>query len=282
MTVSNLKPEEYQAFRDFLEKSSGIVLGENKHYLVTSRLSGIMQECSIPNFSALMDKLLKDQKLKQKIMDAMTTNETSWFRDTYPYDILREKILPEAAKRKVKRFKIWSAACSTGQEPYSISMVASDYMLGNPGGLPTNSIEIIGTDISSAALQIAKQGQYEGVAVTRGLSPERKQRFFKENGQHWQITPEIKSRVSFREMNLMQSYALLGKFDVIFCRNVLIYFSPDLKKDIISRMAQALNPNGYLILGGSESISGYSEAFELIRWKNGVIYSIKSKTLKAS
>ncbi|WP_455203190.1 CheR family methyltransferase [Kaarinaea lacus] len=276
MNSTSITSDEYQAFRGFLEQACGIVLGDNKQYLVTSRLTGIMAEFDITSFSKLMEKLLKDKMLKQRIMDAMTTNETSWFRDEYPYDILKEKILPEAATRKVNNFKLWSAACSSGQEPYSISMIVSEYLSSKPGSLPNGSVQIVGTDISSSILQKARSGQYEGMSVVRGLSAERKQRFFKENGQCWEIRDEVKKRVSFREMNLMQNYALLGKFDVIFCRNVLIYFSPDLKKDIIKRMASALNPNGYLILGGSESISGYSEDFNLVRWKNGVVYTLKT------
>lgn len=276
MNSTSITSDEYQAFRSFLEQACGIVLGDNKQYLVTSRLTGIMVEFDITSFSKLMEKLLKDKMLKQRIMDAMTTNETSWFRDEYPYDILKEKILPEAATRKANNYKIWSAACSSGQEPYSISMIVSEYLSSKPGSLPNGGVQIIGTDISSSILQKARSGQYEGMSVVRGLSAERKQRFFKENGQVWEIRDEVKKRVSFREMNLMQNYALLGKFDVIFCRNVLIYFSPDLKKDIIKRMANALNPNGYLILGGSESISGYSEDFNLVRWKNGVVYTLKT------
>ena len=276
MNSTSITSDEYQAFRGFLEQACGIVLGDNKQYLVTSRLTGIMVEFDITSFSKLMEKLLKDKMLKQRIMDAMTTNETSWFRDEYPYDILKEKILPEAATRKANNFKLWSAACSSGQEPYSISMIVSEYLSSKPGSLPNGGVQIIGTDISSSILQKARSGQYEGMSVVRGLSAERKQRFFKENGQFWEIRDEVKKRVSFREMNLMQNYALLGKFDVIFCRNVLIYFSPDLKKDIIKRMASALNPNGYLILGGSESISGYSEDFNLVRWKNGVVYTLKT------
>jgi chemotaxis protein methyltransferase CheR len=124
-------------------------------------------------------------------------------------------------------------------------------------------------------MQQAKKGCYEGVSVTRGLSPDRKKRFFKENGSCWEVAAEIQNRVSFREMNLMQSYSFLGKFDVIFCRNVLIYFSQELKRDILKRMTQVLNPEGYLILGGSESISGYSEEFELVKWNSGVIYRLK-------
>ena len=273
--VQNITQEEYHAFRSLLEQASGIVLGENKHYLVTSRLNGIMNEFSLSSFSQLMDQMKRDQKLRQRIMDAMTTNETSWFRDNYPYDVLKQKILPETAKRKPASLRIWSAACSTGQEPYSISMIVSEFLSSPFSGLGADCVKIVGTDISTSAMQQAKSGCYEGVSVTRGLSDERKKRFFKPNGTCWEVAGEIRDRVSFREMNLMQSYSFLGKFDVIFCRNVLIYFSQELKKDILKRMTQVLNPNGYLILGGSESISGYSDEFELVKWNSGVIYRLK-------
>ena len=273
--VQNITQEEYDAFRLFLEQASGIVLGDSKHYLVTSRLNGIMVEFAIPTFFNLLDQTKRDQKLRQKIMDAMTTNETSWFRDSYPYDVLKEKILPEAAKRRPVSYRIWSAACSTGQEPYSISMIVSEFLASPFSGLSADCVKIVGTDISSSAMQLAKNACYEGVSVTRGLSAERRKRFFKESGTCWEVVNEIRSRVSFREMNLMQSYSFLGKFDIIFCRNVLIYFSQELKRDILKRMTQVLNPGGYLILGGSESISGYSDDFELVKWNSGVIYRLK-------
>lgn len=283
MTNSSIAPAEFKAFRDFLESNSGIVLSDNKTYLVTSRLTRLMDELCIQGFGDLMQKLNTDARLRKLILDAMTTNETSWFRDSYPYDILREQLLPEFVRNRVPRIKLWSAACSTGQEPYSISMIVAEYLAANPGVFSTDKIDITATDLSGRVLEQAKKGIYDDSGLSRGLSAERKQRFFKQQDKHqektqlnhWHINEDIKRRISFRELNLMQSYSLLGKFDIIFCRNVLIYFSPELKKDIISRMVQALNKDGYLILGGSESISGYSEAFELVRWKAGVVYRLK-------
>lgn len=275
MATKNITTEEYEKFRTFLEGSSGIVLGDNKHYLVTSRLTRLMNEFTIPNFSELLNNISKNAVLRQRIMDAMTTNETSWFRDSYPYDILKEKIFPELGKNKIREIRIWSAACSSGQEPYSISMMASEFNTMNPGKIPMDGVHIVATDISSTVLKSAINGSYEGMAVARGLAQERKMRFFKQNDNSWEIIPEIKKRIVFREMNLMQSYTLLGKFDVIYCRNVLIYFSTKLKKDIMHRMSKALKPDGYLILGGSETISGYSDDFDLIKWNSGVVYQLK-------
>jgi len=273
---ASITTEDYKAFRIFLEDASGIVLGDNKQYLVTSRLTRLMADAEILNFSSLMARMKSDSRLCQRIMDAMTTNETSWFRDNYPFDILKEKLLPEIAKKQPRQVRIWSAACSTGQEPYSLSMMVQEYLQAMPGSLATTPVQITGTDISPRVLEVAKSGRYEGIAVSRGLSPERQKRFFQEIGDSWEVSKNIKQRVVFRELNLMQSYMLLGRFDIIYCRNVLIYFSTDLKRDILSRMAKSLNPGGYLVLGGSESISNYSDEFVLIRWKNGVIYQLKS------
>lgn len=275
MVTDAITSEDYKAFRIFLEDASGIVLGENKQYLVTSRLTRLMAEHEILNFGNLMSRMKADGKLRQSIMDAMTTNETSWFRDVYPFDILKEKLLPEIAQTQPRQIRIWSAACSTGQEPYSLSMMVQEYLMSKPGSLPANAVQIIGTDISPRVLEIAKSGRYEGVAVSRGLPQERQSRFFRETSSGWEVGEDIKQRVTFRELNLMQNYSLMGRFDIIYCRNVLIYFSTELKRDILSRMAKCLNPGGYLVLGGSESISNYSDAFDLIRWRNGVIYQLK-------
>jgi chemotaxis protein methyltransferase CheR len=237
-----------------------------------------MVENEIDCFSKLMGRIRSDAKLRQRIMDAMTTNETSWFRDVYPFDILKEMLLPEIAKKQPSQIRIWSAACSTGQEPYSLSMMVQEYLMSKPGSLPANAVQIIGTDISPRVLEVAKSGVYEGIAVSRGLPQERKNRFFQDTGDGgWEVSSGIKQRVSFRELNLMQNYTLLGRFDIIYCRNVLIYFSTELKRDILGRMAKCLNPGGYLVLGGSESISNYSDEFNLIRWRNGVIYQLKPK-----
>ncbi len=274
--TSTITTEDYQSFRKFLEDACGIVLGDNKQYLVTSRLTKLISDNEIDSFSTLMKRMKVDEKLRNCIMDAMTTNETSWFRDVYPFDILKEKLLPELIKAQPRTIRIWSAACSTGQEPYSLSMMVQEYSQSKPGSLSTNAVQIIGTDISPSVLAVAKSGVYEGVAVSRGLPKERKARFFQEIGAGWEVSADIKKRVSFRELNLMQNYTLLGRFDIIYCRNVLIYFSTELKRDILARMAKCLNPGGFLVLGGSESITNYSNEFDLVRWRNGVIYQLKS------
>ncbi|MDH5776574.1 MAG: protein-glutamate O-methyltransferase CheR [Gammaproteobacteria bacterium] len=276
MTDEVLAKEQYDEFRFFLEEACGIVLGENKHYLVTSRLNRLTKEFSFPNISTMLDtlKLGANKNLKERIIDAMTTNETSWFRDTYPYEILRQELLPELAKKNLGALRIWSAACSTGQEAYSTSMILSEFQASNPGSLPS-FIEIVGTDISPTVLTMARDGVYDEINVMRGLSEERRERYFTKKDQSWELRPAIKGIVRFADLNLLSSYSLLGKFDIIFCRNVLIYFSSESKTDILNRMAAIMNPGGYLILGGSESPTGYSHAYEMVRYSQGVIYRLK-------
>jgi chemotaxis protein methyltransferase CheR len=206
----------------------------------------------------------------------MTTNETSWFRDMHPFNALTTEILPDLAKRKQTNIRIWSAACSTGQEPYSISISIHEYLKKNPGAL-NKRVEIIATDLSPSVLEQAKSGRYEEIATSRGLSAERRDRFFIRKEDHWEVRPEISERIVFKAVNLMQNFSGFGKFDVIFCRNVLIYFSTNLKKDVLARMAAALNPDGYLILGGSESMANYSDAFHMVRTSNTVVYKLKPR-----
>ncbi len=276
MTSNKISPQEYEEFRRFLEQASGITLGDNKHYLVTSRLSRLMRELDMPSFSELLKGLKSGNppKLRERIIDAMTTNETLWFRDIYPFEVMKQVILPEITQKRPAQLRIWSAACSSGQEGYSISMALQEYGMAKPGALPTN-IQIIGTDISASMLREASEASYDRMSVARGLSEERLQRFFIQKGERWQVRPEIRNRASFRELNLMNSYAMLGRFDIVFCRNVLIYFSNDLKRDILQRIAQTLNPGGYLFLGGSESPTSYTDAFALVRTPHGVVYRLK-------
>lgn len=276
MSSGNITPNEYEEFRRFLEDACGIVLGDNKHYLVTSRLNRLIREFKLESFSELMVQLKArhQSKLREHIVDAMTTNETLWFRDRYPYEILKDSIFPEISSERPRQLRIWSAACSSGQEPYSISMTIQEYLAKKPGGLPANT-QIVATDISTSMLRDATAAQYERMSLARGISEERQKRFFIQHGEKWELKSEIRQRVSFRELNLMQGYASLGKFDIVFCRNVLIYFSSELKTDILNRIAQTLNPRGYLFLGGSESPTSYVDHFEMVRTPQGVVYRLK-------
>jgi len=277
LTRAALSTQDYQAFRALLEEACGIVLGDNKHYLVASRLGRLMTEEGAANLGELVEQLQsgRNRSLRERIIEAMTTNETFWFRDIFPFDILKEQIFPDLAERRVRTPRIWSAACSSGQEPYSISMIFQEYLATRPGSL--DDVQILATDISPTILGAAKVASYDSHALARGLSPERRQRHFLPlRDGRWQVRPEIRNRARFSQANLLQSYSLLGRFDVIFCRNVLIYFSSVSKTDILARMARALNPGGYLFLGSSEAITQYSDEFELVRCPRGSVYRVKN------
>jgi chemotaxis protein methyltransferase CheR len=268
-----LSKEEYDAFRHFLEETSGILLGENKHYLVSSRLGRLMEEHKLDTFTDLVNCLKKSSVpgIKDKVVNAMTTNETMWFRDVYPYELLKSQILPEFAKRRDKPLRIWSSACSTGQEPYSMSIIVQEFLQANPGSYPAG-VQIVATDISSRVLDYAKAGHYDDGEISRGMEASRRDRFFTNADDRWQVRPEIKSRIQFKQMNLQNSYTALGEFDVIFCRNVLIYFSSELKTDILERMSSQLNSSGYLVLGGSEAPNRYTAKYAMQRLPQGVVY----------
>jgi len=272
-----ITPQEYQDFRSFLAEESGITLGDNKQYLVTSRLRGLLAELGITSIKELLAlvRTARDAKLRQRIIDAMTTHETLWFRDQYPYESLKRMILPELARRKLPAVRIWSAACASGQEPYSISMICQEYRREYPNH-QLGSVQIHATDISPTILKLAKEGIYESIALGRGLTADRRERFFDAIGDKAAVKAEIKQQVTFRELNLMNSFAGLGRFHVIFCRNVMIYFSDDLKADILDRIAAVLEPDGYLFLGGSEAISRYSDKFEVARAYGGMVFRLKT------
>ncbi|MFT5691409.1 MAG: chemotaxis protein methyltransferase CheR [Oceanicoccus sp.] len=267
---------EYREFRDFLAKACGIVLGDNKQYLVASRLKRLMSDQDIENLGELIKRLqqFSNRSLKESVVDAMTTNETLWFRDAHPFNILKEKLLPEL-KSSVRPVRVWSAACSSGQEPYSISMMIEEFTRSNPGVLK-QSVEIVATDLSRSMLDCCKEAEYDNLSLGRGLSPERLKQFFEPlDSGVWRVKKEVSQRVRLQQLNLMDSYSSLGKFDVVFCRNVLIYFSAELKADIFRRLHGSLRPGGYLVLGASESLVGTTELFDMVQCRPGIIYRAK-------
>lgn len=272
-TLSN---EVYTRFSEFLEIQCGIVLGQNKQYLVKSRLLPLLTKHNIPGLTELVQKsmTMTARQLRNDVIDAMTTNETLWFRDVYPFEYLQSKLLPELMA-KGQGIKIWSAASSSGQEPFSIAMSAIEAQ-EKSSRLVKPNVQVLGTDISPTMIENCKKGEYDKLALGRGLSPERKQRFFTQlpDGR-MKVNPAVQQLTSFREINLLESYALLGKFDIIFCRNVLIYFSPEVKSKILNQFAGALKPGGYLFLGASESLTGLTDKFEMIRCNPGIIYRVK-------
>ncbi|MGR5487821.1 protein-glutamate O-methyltransferase [Vibrio alfacsensis] len=275
MTAITISDQEYRDFSRFLESQCGIVLGDSKQYLVRSRLSPLVTKFKLASLSDLLRDVVtgRNRELRIAAVDAMTTNETLWFRDTYPFTVLADKLLPEMAANK-RPIKIWSAASSSGQEPYSMAMTVLETQQRKPGLLP--SVSITATDISSNMLDMCRAGVYDNLALGRGLSPERRRTFFEDAGDgRMKVKDNVKRMVNFRPHNLMDSYALLGKFDIIFCRNVLIYFSPEMKSKVLNQMANSLNPGGYLLLGASESLTGLTDKFEMVRCNPGIIYKLK-------
>jgi chemotaxis protein methyltransferase CheR len=271
---------EYEAFRQFLAKACGIVLGENKQYLIASRLGRLMLENKLSSLGDLVNKVQQRTNiaLRVQVVDAMTTNETQWFRDQYPYEALRNEIFPEFVKRGERRLRVWSSACSSGQEAYSIVMTAMEFNALNPG--KTVEVEVVATDISPVILTQARRGAYPEVAIKRGLSDARLQKFFRRcTDGTWEVLPEIRNMVSFREQNLLDSYGALGKFDIIFCRNVLIYFSSESRENVFMRMGRCFKPGGFMVLGASESLSRFSNAFDMVRYGNGVFYRLRANPM---
>jgi chemotaxis protein methyltransferase CheR len=274
-TTLSISPMDYQAFQQFLQTACGIQLGASKEYLVSSRLGNLMKEAQIDSLGELLKRINSHAyaQLKVKVIDAMTTNETFWFRDIGHFILLKETILPDLNKERGASIRIWSAACSSGQEPYNISMIIDEYESQRGRGRP---VQIEATDISTKMLAEARNGLYCGLTVERGLTPEQQKRFFVPKERCLEVRPEIKRRVNFRPLNLASSYQGMGKFDVIFCRNVLIYFSNELKKDIVERLANALNPGGYLFLGSTESINQLTNRFDMKVGHGGISYRLKS------
>jgi chemotaxis protein methyltransferase CheR len=269
---------DFEQFRIFLEKACGILLGTNKQYLVSSRLNKLMEQNSIKTLGELVQRMQNQPRsgLRELVVDAMTTNETLWFRDTYPFEVMKNRVLPEMIKASPgQRLRIWSAACSSGQEPYSLSMTIDEFEKTNIGQLK-GGVQIVATDLSPTMLLNCKSGEYDSLAMGRGLSQERLQRYFDPKGPgRWVVKPAIRSRVEFRPLNLLDSYASLGKFDVVFCRNVLIYFSAEVKKDILTRIHAMLKPGGYLFLGASEALNGLPSLYQMVQCSPGIIYQAK-------
>jgi chemotaxis protein methyltransferase CheR len=274
--LDSIPQTDYGRFKQFLEKACGIILGEGKQYLITSRLTGILRKNDIADLNELLNRIegRTSLPLYHETIDAMTTNETSWFRDQNPFLVLENEVFAKMDKEGKHNCRIWSSACSSGQEPYTISITFSEYLKSRTTS-KLKQLQILATDISTSVLSEAKKAEYEASILGRGLSSERRDAFFKPHEDRWVVRDEIKNRVSFKEQNLLTSYSSLGQFDVIFCRNVLIYFSAERKSEILNRMADSLSPGGYLFLGASETIAGYCDRFEMQRTSYGVLYKLK-------
>jgi chemotaxis protein methyltransferase CheR len=267
---------EFKLLRDYIQEHCGICLGEEKAYLIETRLAGLMVQHGCPDFGSFYRLAKNDPspQLREKVIDAMTTNETLWFRDSHPFVTLKEKLLPALAQdiRSGSRFRvrIWSAACSTGQEPYSIAMVIHEFCRTNPGIQPSQ-FEILASDISPSALFLAKAGRYDENALRRGLPDELRQRYFTQDGTVWKVNEEVRSLVTFRKFNLQDSMEPLGHFDIVFCRYVTIYFAEEFKRRIFQGIAGLLWPNGHLLVSAVESLRGVANQF-LPQTSNGGLY----------
>ncbi|MEW6290816.1 MAG: protein-glutamate O-methyltransferase CheR [Thermodesulfobacteriota bacterium] len=275
-----LQAEEFALIRRWVEEISGISVDDKKAYLIENRLGGLVAENRCCSFGEFYQKFKNScpPVLRDRIIDQMTTNETLWFRDMHPFTIFREVLLPaycqEIAAGRRRTIRIWSSACSTGQEPYSLAILFLEAIRTN-NQLKRWMIEIMASDISDSALSQAKSGCYDKIAVGRGLSPEYRTRYFTDEGRLWHIAPEVKELVKFEKFNLQDSFAKLGAFDIIFCRNVAIYFSEKFKKELFAKYAGILTKGGILFLGSSESISLYSNQYDMLEHNKGIYYRVR-------
>ncbi len=272
-----LDDHEFRLLREYIRDECGITLGPDKKYLVESRLGGLLGELECRSFADLHRKAVEDRtrRVRDRIVDAMTTNETLWFRDGEPFRVLRERLFPawceEIRAGKRERIRTWCAACSTGQEPYSIAITWLEYCRLNPEA-PREALAILATDISESALAQAEAGAYNAVEMERGLDPAVRDRWFTREGRNWRIKDEVRAFVTFRRFNLQDSLAPLGSFTAVFLRYVAIYFDTPFKRDLFDRIARALEPGGVLFLGASESLAGHSDAFETVQEGRAVWY----------
>jgi len=265
-----MRPDDYDFVCAFLKERSGLVLSKDKAYLLENRLMPVARKRMLSSLDELVAALRKggDPALEREVTDAMMTNESFFFRDIKPFDQLRDAVLPGLLERRAsgRRLRIWCAAASTGQEPYSIAMLLHEMGPRLSGW----SVEIVATDISSTALARAKSGLYTQFEVQRGLPIQYLVKYFGQEGNQWQLSETIRRMVQYREFNLLGDFGSLGTFDVIFCRNVLIYFDQDSKAAILGRMAKTIASDGAMFLGGAETVLGITDAFAPVKGLTGV------------
>lgn len=267
-----MKQQDFEYLQKLLKERSGIILAIDKTYLVESRLMPVARSRGLTGVDELLQalRLRGDPAMITEVVDAMTTNESFFFRDIKPFESFREHVLPGlAAARKAgpnKRLRIWSAACSSGQEPYTLAMILKEEAKLIEG----IQVEIIATDLSTEIVDKAKAGMYTQFEVQRGLPIQLLVKYFKQEGEQWQVDKSLRDMVSVRQFNLLDDYRKLGKFDVVFCRNVLIYFDQPTKGDILDRIATSLAADGVLYLGGAESVLGLTQAFKPQEGMRGV------------
>lgn len=265
-----MKVQDFDIYKNMLYAKSGYVITTDKSYLLESRLAPVIKKHNIENMEALTNKLrdTPPQTLIDDIVDAMTTNETMFFRDQKPFDKFRDVVVPTIMKAKGPgcTIRIWSAACSSGQEPYCLALLIKENA-AKWGGV---KFELIATDISNDILDQAKAGTYTQFEVQRGMPITMLVKYFTQNGDKWTIKDDIKSMVKFQKFNLLDSMDQFGTFDVIYCRNVLIYFDQQTKGKILEKMAKRLFKHGYLFMGGAETVLGITTAFKPLEGERGV------------
>jgi chemotaxis protein methyltransferase CheR len=265
-----MTPADFEFLRSLLKRRSGLVLSADKQYLLESRLLPVARRAEFDSLAALVGALKADKSelLVTAVVEAMTTNESFFFRDKVPFDNLRTTVLPalQAARRHSRTLRVWCAAAASGQEPYSLAMALSE-MNGRFAGW---QIEMIATDISNSILEKARQGLYSQFEVQRGLPIQLLIKYFTQDGEMWQITPEIRAMVKYRQLNLLSDFSELGTFDLIFCRNVLIYFDQETKVGVLDRLAEVIADDGYLVLGAAETVVGLTDAFKVCPQSRGL------------
>jgi chemotaxis protein methyltransferase CheR len=261
---------DFDFIRKLLKQRSGLMLSAEKQYLVESRLMPVARRNGIADLSELTRRLRcgTDQALTAEVVEAMTTNETFFFRDRIPFDHFRTFILPTLMRSRelYKRIRIWCAAASSGQEPYSLAMAIRE----SGAALDGFRIEILATDLSNEMLEKAKAGTYSQFEVQRGLPIQLLVKYFTQTGETWQIAPDIRAMVQFRPLNLLDDFSRLGLFDLVVCRNVLIYFDQAAKSDVLDRLAQVVASDGFLILGAAETTIGLTQGFKSVPDKRGL------------
>lgn len=277
MPTEAIGQAEFRLLRDYIERHCGIVLGEEKAYLVETRLAGLLAETQCPDFGSFYRLAAGENgtALRDKIVDAMTTNETLWFRDGHPFRILEEVLIPQFAAPVLAgqrfRIRIWSAASSTGQEPYSIAMGILEYCRTHPGIRPEH-FEILATDISPSALFLARAGRYDSGAIGRGMPEALRDRYFHQDGQVWVLDDAVKRLVTLKKFNLQDPMDALGRFDIVFCRYVTIYFSDAFKRQIFEGIARLTAQGGYLLISAVENLQASADLFEPCTHGSGTYY----------
>jgi chemotaxis protein methyltransferase CheR len=273
-----LNPDTFDEIRKAVHDLCGVVISADKDYLVVSRLEPVLKRNGLPSFESLVQGIRQSDsaRLREEIIEAITTKETSFNRDAHPFEELRRLILPELAGRVVERrpakglvgakCRIWCAAVATGQEAYSVAMAAADFLSSRPGiGLTLDDFPILATDISQGALAVARGGRYSTPEVSRGVSPEHRGRYFRHQHGGWVVVESLRRGMEFRQLNLAQPLPNLGAFDLILCRNFLIYLDEGARRRLCQGLHQALNPGGILMIGAAESLYGVTDAFSTER-----------------